>query len=164
MLLPSHRQRRCTIAPAAPPRGFTLIELMIALLLVGILAAIAMPYYGDWRNRVKSLAAQNDIVGNEAKIEMWLNQHPGQYPTSLSDVPMAALTDPWGHPYAYYNIAANGKGGARKDHALNPLNTDFDVYSVGADGQTKPQITQKDSLDDVIRASNGAYIGLSTGF
>ena len=164
MLLPSRRQRRCTIAPAAPPRGFTLIELMIALLLIGILTAIAMPYYGDWRNRVKSLDAQNDIVGNEAKIEMWLNQHPGQYPTSLADVPMAALTDPWGRPYAYYNIAANGKGGARKDHALNPLNTDFDVYSLGADGVSKPQITQKSSQDDVLRASNGAFVGLASDF
>ena len=59
---------------------------------------------------------------------------------------------------------ANGKGGARKDHALNPLNTDYDLYSSGADGQSKPQITQKLSLDDVIRASNGAYVGLASDF
>lgn len=164
MLLPSRRQRRCNIAPTAPTRGFTLVELMIGLLLIGVLTALAMPYYGDWRNRVKSLDAQNDIIGNEAKIETWLGQHPGQYPASLADVPLAALTDPWGRPYAYYNIAANGKGGARKDHALNPLNTDYDLYSSGPDGVSKAQITQKDSLDDILRASNGGYVGVATGF
>lgn len=164
MVLVSRRRRRCNFGPTAPPEGFTLIELMIALLLIGVLAAIAMPYYGDWRNRAKSLDSQNDIIGNEAKIETWMLTHPGQYPASLADVPMAALTDPWGHPYVYYNIAANGKGHARKDHALNPLNTDYDLYSMGPDGVTKPQITQKDSLDDILRASNGGYVGVATGF
>lgn len=165
MPLPSRRQRRST-PPTTPARirGFTFIELMVTVLLVAILSAIAMPYYGDWRNKAKSLDAQNDIVGNEARIETWVALHPGQFPAALSDVPMAALTDPWGRPYAYYNIAANGKGGARKDHALNPLNTDYDLYSKGPDGVSQAQITQKDSLDDIIRASNGGYVGVATGF
>ena len=136
---------------------------MITVMLMGILMAIAMPYYGDWRNRVKTAQAQHDIVGNEAKIETWVAMHV-DLPANLSDVPLATTVDPWGQPYVYYNVAANGKGGARKDHALNPLNTDYDLYSVGADGVTKKQITQKDSLDDVIRASNGGYVGLATGF
>ena len=50
---------------------------------------------------------------------------------------------------------AFGRGHARKDHALNPINTDFDLHSMGVDGQTKPQITQRDSLDDIIRAGTG---------
>jgi general secretion pathway protein G len=73
-------------------------------------------------------------------------------------------TDPWGQPYQYYNIAANGKGGARKDKALNPLNSDFDLYSVGPDGLTKSQVSNKDSLDDVIRANNGGFIGNASDF
>ena len=136
---------------------------MITVMLMGVLAAIAMPYYGDWRNRIRNLDAQNDIIGNEAKIETYLTMH-GQLPATLADVALAAMTDPWGQPYVYYDIAANGKGGARKDHALNPLNTDYDLYSPGADGKSKAQITQQDSVDDVIRASNGGYVGLSSGF
>ena len=143
--------------------GFTFIELMIAVLLVGILMAIAMPYYGDWRNRVKNLQATSDIIGNEAVVETYLVAN-GRLPNSFADMPLARSIDPWGQPYAYYNIEVNGKGHARKDHALNPLNTDYDMYSVGADGATKAQITQKQSVDDVIRASNGAYVGLASGF
>jgi general secretion pathway protein G len=83
---------------------------------------------------------------------------------TLADVHLDTKLDPWGQPYRYYNILANGKGHARKDHALNPLNRDFDLYSVGPDGQTKPQITQKDSLDDVIRANDGVFIGVAADF
>jgi len=137
---------------------------MIALLLVGVLVALALPYYGDWRNRTKTLDAQRDIIGNEALVEAWVQMHPGSFPDSLADLPNAAMVDPWGNPYQYYNIDANGKGHARKDHALNPLNTDYDLYSMGPDGVTKSQITQKDSLDDIIRASNGGYVGVASGF
>ncbi len=136
---------------------------MITVMIVGILVAVAMPYYSDWRNRVRTAQAQHDIVGNEGKIELWVAMHV-DLPAKLSDIPMATTVDPWGRPYVYYNIAANGKGGARKDHALNPLNKDYDLYSVGADGVSKAQITQKDSLDDVIRASDGGYVGLASEF
>jgi general secretion pathway protein G len=143
--------------------GYTLIELMIVVLIIGILLALAMPYYGDWRNRVKTEQATSDIIGNEAVVETYFALNRA-LPNSWADIPQARTVDPWGQPYVYYNIQANGKGGARKDHALNPLNTDYDMYSVGPDGKTKSQITQKDSVDDVIRASNGGYVGLASGF
>ena len=136
---------------------------MIVLLLLGILTALALPYYGDWRNRVKTVEASSEIVGNEAVIETYLVMNK-TLPNSWADIPTARSIDPWGRPYVYYNIEANGKGHARKDHALNPLNTDYDMYSVGPDGVTKAQITQKDSVDDVIRASNGGYVGIASGF
>jgi general secretion pathway protein G len=160
---PGARDPACRAPRCLDARGFTLVELMIAVLLVGILAAIAMPYYGDYRNRVRTQQATSDIIGNEAVVETYVAMH-NALPDSWADLPQARTIDPWGRPYVYYNIQANGKGHARKDHALNPLNTDYDMYSLGADGVTKPQITQRDSVDDVIRASNGGYVGLASGF
>jgi len=145
------------------PGGFTFIELMIVILLIGILVAIALPYYSDYRNRVRTQQATSDIIGNEAVVEAYFAMNK-TWPNSWADMPRARTIDPWGRPYVYYNIDANGKGGARKDHALNPLNTDYDMYSAGPDGQSQSQITQKDSVDDVIRASNGGYVGLASGF
>jgi general secretion pathway protein G len=160
----SHGERRRVPGHAIRLRkAFTLLEMMIVLLLVGILVALAMPYYGDWRNRVLTQQASSDIIGNEAVVETYLTTNKS-LPNSFADMPAARKIDPWGRPYVYYNIEANGKGGSRKDHALNPLNADYDMYSVGPDGLSKAQITQKDSVDDVIRASNGGYVGIASGF
>lgn len=143
--------------------GFTLIELMIAVVVIGVLAAVASPFYSTYRNRIRTEQAVEQIAAiSTAASSYFLDNRV--FPNSLADMGYTNAIDPWGNPYVYYNIAANGKGGARKDHALNPLNTDFDVYSMGADGLSKPQITQKESLDDVIRASNGAYLGLASNF
>ena len=136
---------------------------MLIVVLIGVLAVVAMPFYRGYKERIRIAQATTDIqVMSSVATNYWNDNHA--YPSTLADFGQAGKLDPWGNAYVYYNIDANGKGGARKDHALNPLNTDFDLYSMGADGQTQPQITQKDSLDDVIRASNGAYIGLASGF
>jgi len=148
---------------ARPPAGFTLIELMLALLLVGILSAVALPFYKGHRERVHTTEAVNAVTSMSAAITLYWETNRS-YPATLADVGLADKLDPWGHPYVYYNVDANGKGGARKDHALNPLNTDFDLYSLGPDGVTKPQITQTDALDDIIRAGNGNYVGVASGF
>jgi general secretion pathway protein G len=58
----------------------------------------------------------------------------------------------------------HGNGHVRRDRSLNPLNNDYDLYSVGQDGQTALPITQSVSQDDVIRAANGAYYGLASNF
>ena len=149
--------------PDRRARGFTLIELLLAVMLVGLLAVVALPFYKSYQDKLRVHQAALDIVAMSTAVSgYWIDTRT--YPASLADVGLAGRLDPWGHPYVYYNIDANGKGGARKDHALNPLNTDFDLYSSGADGQSKPQITQKESLDDVLRASNGSYVGLASDF
>jgi general secretion pathway protein G len=45
-----------------------------------------------------------------------------------------------------------------------PLNTDYDLYSRGKDGKSQPSITNALSLDDVIRANDGAFLGLAAKY
>jgi general secretion pathway protein G len=57
-----------------------------------------------------------------------------------------------------------GIGGARKDRFLVPINSDFDIYSMGRDGQTIAPLTAPKSHDDIIRASDGGFYGLAAYF
>ena len=144
-------------------RGFTMMELMLTVGLVGVLASIAVAAYQGYRERVRENQTAREIAAMSADIQRFALDRR-VFPDSLADIGQAGRLDPWGRPYVYYNVEANGKGGARKDHKLNPLNTDFDLYSLGKDGKSKPQITQKDSVDDMIRASNGRFVGKACDF
>jgi general secretion pathway protein G len=57
--------------------------------------------------------------------------------------------------------AAVEAAAAVKDRNLVPINYDYDLYSVGKDGQTQPPLTVQASWDDVIRANGGGYVGLA---
>ena len=51
------------------------------------------------------------------------------------------------------------EGHRRKDHSLVPVNSDYDLYSMGPDGDSQAPFTAQASRDDIVRASNGGYIG-----
>ncbi len=143
--------------------GLTLIELMLAVAIVGILAAVAISRYSDYRERIRVSQAKMDITVMSGKITQYFLD-ARDYPATLAEVAGNAI-DPWGKPYVYVNLTGiNGRGQARKDRRLNPLNSDFDLYSMGKDGVSRTQITNQDSLDDVLRASDGAFIDLAANF
>jgi general secretion pathway protein G len=88
-------------------------------------------------------------------------------PDSLAVIGHGSLLDPWGHPYQYLKIAGGdvkGKGKLRRDRFLNPLNADYDLYSMGPDGDTKTNLNAKESRDDIVRANSGAFIGTASDF
>ena len=62
------------------------------------------------------------------------------------------------------NPAQDEKGKPRKDHFLVPVNSDFDLYSMGADGNSQAPFTADASYDDVVRAYDGRYVGLVSEF
>lgn len=161
-------EQHCT-HPDIPPRraghGFTLVELVIAVAIVAILAMIAYPAYHDYVDKANIAQAKVDIDSIQQAIERFytVEQH---YPATLNDIGMASFKDPWGNTYKYTNIAsgANNVGTYRKDKFLHPLNTDYDLYSMGKDGASQKPLTAPTSKDDIIRANNGAFIDLASKY
>ena len=145
-------------------RGLTLTEVLIAIGIIGILSAIVLPLYGESLYRSKVTQAMADVHNIAGKLKVWEIFNRG-LPDSLAQAGINDAFDPWGRPYQYLKIeGTKGKGAVRKDHKLNPINSDFDLYSMGRDGETQTQISNKDSLDDIIRANNGGFVGLASDF
>jgi general secretion pathway protein G len=57
-----------------------------------------------------------------------------------------------------------GRTRLRKDRNRAPLNTDFDLYSLGPDGESALPLPAAPSLDDVVRAADGKYIGRAVNY
>jgi general secretion pathway protein G len=132
--------------------------------MLGILSVLAFSGYQSQMNSVKVARAEQDIVSIAAAISRY-NTLYFQVPPDLATIGMDKLIDPWGNPYVYQSfVGLKGKGKMRKDKNLNPINTLYDLYSLGKDGQSKLPLTAKVSQDDVILATDGNYIGLASDF
>lgn len=144
--------------------GFTLVELLIAMAVAVTLAALAIPSLISSIDNAHVARAMGDIDALEGDIEAY-DQLNDSLPNTLADIGRDQMLDPWGNPYQYLNFAnAKGKGKMRKDRFLVPINSTYDLYSMGKDGQSVPPITAKVSHDDIIRANDGAYLGLASNY
>ena len=150
----------------APPEGFSLVEVLIAITVIGALLAIALPSFNSYKEQQKISVAVADLRVLDNRIKSYkLNNE--KLPPALSDLPQLAPSDPWGRSYAYLNIEdadATTKSQVRKDKNLVPINSDFDLYSKGPDGETTPPLTAKNSLDDIVRANDGGYFGVAAKY
>ncbi len=222
--------------------GFTLIELMLAVAIIGIMSSLAIPNYLGFLEKARVARAVSELNALDKEIKGYALSAE-LYPDSLAQIGRNALLDPWGNPYQYLRIncgavvlgrldnltppvfgsvesvlpvsvtlpavnahvsftvfnghhqgliqliqgngggnggggngggngngggggqpCSNGNGGKRKDHSLVPINSDFDLYSMGKDGQSVAPLTAPKSHDDVIRANDGSYYGLASNF
>jgi general secretion pathway protein G len=140
----------------------TLLELAAVAAIAGILAAIAIPAYTGYIERTRVSRAVGDIGAISLQLYRWqLNTRT--FPATLAEAGLGG-EDPWGNPYEYTRVAGTPENELRKDHNLHPINTDFDLYSRGADGDTRRPLTARASRDDIVRANNGAFIGLAKDY
>ena len=162
-------------------QGFTLLELIFGILIVLTLAGIAVPLTADYIHKAKVVRAVTEIRGLEKEI-IFFETEKGYYPggkkpiitfmlQSMQEIGRDDFKDPWGTPYQYRNLAQGPFAGGkpkfcRRDRSFNPLNYDFDLYSVGPDRQvpTHNQITVNKGADDIVRAANGRYVGEGAKF
>ncbi|HEV8542974.1 MAG TPA: type II secretion system major pseudopilin GspG [Verrucomicrobiae bacterium] len=123
--------------PALRERAFTLMELLIVVVILGILAATIIPQFFGSTSDARVARAKADIASLETVLDTF-NLHMDRYPTTeeglkvLVDPPSSDSkkwrgpyikilhTDPWGNPYQYRYPSAHRKSG-------------FDVWSRGAD-------------------------------
>jgi len=148
---------------AADQRGLTLVELLIIVAIIATLATIALLWYGDVTDQAKLARAVADISTVGGDIDTFEMTHD-RLPNDLAEVGRASLRDPWGNPYVYLNFSTTPAGQRRKDHNLVPLNSEYDLYSKGRDGQSQPPLTAAVSRDDIVRANDGNYVGLASRY
>jgi general secretion pathway protein G len=150
--------------PGEFERGFTLVELLISLAVIGVLIAIALPSYQRHYERVRIEQARRDIAAISARLQLYWEDER-RYPPDLTSLGSAMPLDPWGQPYQYLNLDdVSARGHARKDHSLVPINSDFDLYSMGPDGESSPPLTARHSRDDIVRANNGNFVGVAADY
>lgn len=120
--------------------GFTLIEIMVVVVILGVLAAFVVPQILSRPDEAKVVKAQQDVIRIESALDMYRLDN-GSYPTqnqglealvkrpSTPPVPTHYSTsgylrrmpqDPWGHPYQYRHPGMHG---------------DVDIFSLGSDGR-----------------------------
>jgi general secretion pathway protein G len=121
-------------------KGFTLLEIMIVVVIIGILASFIVPKLMHRPDQARVIKAKQDILTLENALELYKLDN-GRYPTTqqslealvhkptISPIPnnwspdgyIKKLTkDPWGNPYHYRYPGKKGE---------------FDIYSDGADGK-----------------------------
>jgi general secretion pathway protein G len=151
-------------------RGVTLVELLLVVAMMGLLASLATGGYMYAMDKADEATAITDIRQIELIIDRFRSDKH-RHPDTLDETVAKDYLDPWSNPYEYTNLIDAPKNPSgkpmvphRTDKWLNPLSTDYDLYSKGKDGLSVAPLTSKHSRDDIVRARNGAFVDRAEKF
>lgn len=144
--------------------GFTLIEMLVVVMIIGILAATAMVKITGLMESTRRSLAISQLRELQRLVDTFQAVN-GKPPDAWLDMGMGPLPkDPWGNEYVYQSHAVVSILLFRTDGLLIAINTDYDLFSKGKDGQWLPDILGLLSSDDVIRADNGRFFGMAKDY
>lgn len=154
------------VPPVRRTKGFGLLDLILILIVFSLVAALAVPVYGEYAKRMSINRAIEDLAALSREISSFQRGNDGRNPATLQQLGISIPLDPWGNAYRYVDLSGQPSGSrpARKDDRHRVLNTDFDLYSGGADGVSRVPLSARGSRDDVLRANNGLFIGLAEDY
>ena len=153
-----------TVNRSQKNKAFTVIEFAVVLLIVALFYFTLAPAMIGMADKVNSKTAMDEITDFQDVIDDFFEAN-GFLPDSLDEIFNPIPLDPWGNPYQYLNHdTESGNGALRKDKNLVPINSDYDLYSTGADGKTASPLTAKISHDDIVRGRNGAFVGFGLDY
>ena len=118
----------------AKSKGFTIVELLIVIVVIGILAAITIVAYNGIQNRAKASALQSAISQASKKIDLYAVQNSDLYPTSLADAGGLADSDSVRYLYSSNNDAP------QRHYCITALGADSSSYKSNISGTIKPGI------------------------
>ena len=143
-------------------KNFTVRDATIVAAAALLIGSFAIPAFHGYVERSRVARAVSEIGTISLQLYRW-QQSTSALPANLAEAGLAG-DDPWGRPYVYVRAVGASRSQLRKDGALAPLNSDFDLYSLGADGESALALPAAPAHDDVVRADDGDYIGLALNY
>lgn len=144
--------------------GYTLIELLAVVGIMGVVASLAVPQVMSAIQDARYARAIMELRGYADQVVLH-KARTGNTPVDWNDLGFDnPPVDPWGNEYVLNNHNEISSGERRKDGPTVPINSSFDLFSAGPDNDWKPTILAGPSLDDVIVAGDGQYVGMAEDY